>query len=232
MPFDRPPLLSAALCLCLLAAPLASAQQQEGASASAAPASERAESLEAPGEAELKPQLSAEPASPARASAILSLSVEPRGDAVEVSSEAFIAAPAEFAFSVFTDYESQPRFIPALVSVSISEREGNSMVVDQVGTARIGPFSKRARSIKRATLDPSALTARMQSTPESEVASHSALSFSPAPGGCLMRYELHAQTPSWVPQGIAISVAKKQGREQLLLLIKETERRLAAGSPR
>ena len=80
---------------------------------------------------------------PATASAGGDIVVETlrRGEAVEVRAHALLAAPMPLVWSVLTDYERMPRFIPGIARSVVRRRQGNHLLVEHSGDARFLFFS-------------------------------------------------------------------------------------------
>lgn len=55
---------------------------------------------------------------------------------IKVENTIIINTPKEKVFSVVSDFESWPRFIPAYQEVKIVEKEENKMVIERKGTVR------------------------------------------------------------------------------------------------
>lgn len=146
-----------------------------------------------------------------------------------VSAEAFINASPQQALETLADFESHPRFIPALSVSKITQREGDTLRLEQVSRVSAGPlFSRSIRSIKRVEIDRAGLSIASESLPESPSQSRSRLTLSEAPGGCVLRYEASAQSPAWAPNALTERIALSQARDQLSRLLLEIERRKAA----
>ena len=56
-----------------------------------------------------------------------------RGDAIEISASAVIAADPDKAWAILTDYDRYPGFIPDLTSSRVVERDGSRLVIEQQG---------------------------------------------------------------------------------------------------
>jgi ribosome-associated toxin RatA of RatAB toxin-antitoxin module len=69
--------------------------------------------------------------------------LEREGDGFAIEAHALVDAPRSVAWLTLVDYESLQRFVPGMSQSRVLERQGDHLVVRQLGAARFGPFSER-----------------------------------------------------------------------------------------
>ncbi len=82
------------------------------------------------------------------------VNIEKRGDAFIVDSSFEVAVPLRTAWEVLTDFENMEKILSNLSKSTIISRSGNTMVVQQDGTARYGIFSYSFVSEREMKLEP------------------------------------------------------------------------------
>ena len=78
--------------------------------------------------------------------------VERRGDTVVIDVSAEVAVPQAVAWSVLTDYERMPGFIPSLKSSRVVNRQGNVLEVAQAGQTQVLFMSFAFSAVRRIEL--------------------------------------------------------------------------------
>lgn len=78
---------------------------------------------------------------PGRAAEDVIFDVQRSGSRIDVRATGVVAAPITVVWQTLTDYERLPSFIPGLSSSVVASRQGNRLVVDQVGEARFLVFT-------------------------------------------------------------------------------------------
>lgn len=71
----------------------------------------------------------------------LAVEAERGDDGVQVRARAFIAAPVDLIWSVLTDYERLPAFVPGISTSVVRARQGSRLRLEQSGEARFLVFS-------------------------------------------------------------------------------------------
>lgn len=112
-------------------------------------------------------------------------------------------APIAVAWSVLTDFDNMGKFVPNVKESSIKARDGNTLTVEQKGTARFGLLSFPYTSVRRMELDPqkSILSTQVQGSMKKVV---SLMKLSPEASGTRLDYRIEL-----VPSGLASTVMSK-----------------------
>jgi len=64
------------------------------------------------------------------------------------------AVPSSIAWDVLTDFDNMAKWVPNLKESKIISRDGNTMTIEQKGTARFGLLSFPYTSVRKMELDP------------------------------------------------------------------------------
>lgn len=71
----------------------------------------------------------------------VSVQAQRRGSAVQISMQANVKAPWEVIWNTLTDYNRLAEFIPGMTSSRILDKRGNTVTIEQSGSARLWMFS-------------------------------------------------------------------------------------------
>ncbi|MFO1413972.1 MAG: SRPBCC family protein [Burkholderiales bacterium] len=135
-------------------------------------------------------------------------------------------APASLAvtWSVLTDFDNMSKWVPNVKESSIKAKDGNTLTVEQKGTARFGLLSFPYTSVRRMDLDPekSILSTQVQGSMKKVV---SLMKLTPDANGTRLDYRIEI-----VPSGLAASVLSKdflknELTEQFTAIVGEIRRR-------
>jgi len=112
-------------------------------------------------------------------------------------------APLPVAWSVLTDFDNMGKFVPNVKESAVKARDGNTLTVEQKGTARFGLLSFPYTSVRRMELDPqkSILSTQVQGSMKKVV---SLMKLSPEASGTRLDYRIEL-----VPSGLASTVMSK-----------------------
>jgi len=115
----------------------------------------------------------------------------------------FAPVAPSIAWTVLTDFDNMPKWVPNLRESKIVERNGNAVIIEQKGVAKFGLLSFPYTSVRKMHLDP-------QHTIDSTQVSgtmrrqRSLMNVSPEGAGTRLDYKLEIE-----PAGIAASVISK-----------------------
>jgi carbon monoxide dehydrogenase subunit G len=136
----------------------------------------------------------------------------------------YAPAPLAVAWSVLTDFDNMSKWVPNVKESSIKAKDGNTMTVEQRGTARFGLLSFPYTSVRRMDLDPqkSILSTQVQGSMKKVV---SLMKLTPDASGTRLDYRIEI-----VPSGLAASVLSKdflknELTEQFTAIVGEINRR-------
>ena len=173
-------------------------------------------------------------AAPALAAEEVTIEAERRGDAIEVSARALVAATAPLVWQVLTDYERLPGFIPGITKSVVRERRGNRVVVEQTGEARFLVFSF-----------PIEVRFEVNESPPDWIESRAVggnlrrmdgrYDLRPVPGAgnrMELRYRGDIEPSFELPPLVGVAALRGMVEEQFSAMVAEIERRAAAGVPR
>lgn len=108
----------------------------------------------------------------------------------------YVVAPPAIARAVLWDHASYPQFIPRAKSVKVLEQHGNEALVEQVGGE--GPFT--VSFVTRRHREPNRVS---WTTVRGDVKRNDgSWTFTPAPGGTWIAYDVHVVPKQPVPQRI------------------------------
>jgi carbon monoxide dehydrogenase subunit G len=85
---------------------------------------------------------------------IRSLEIEQNADGFVANVVMFAPVPVDLAWTVLTDFDHMPTWVPNVRESRIASRDADSMTVEQRGVARFGPLSFPYTSVRRMQLDP------------------------------------------------------------------------------
>lgn len=112
-------------------------------------------------------------------------------------------APPSVAWSVLTDFDNMGKFVPNVKESAVKARDGNTLTVEQKGTARFGLLSFPYTSVRRMELDPqkTILSTQVQGSMKKVV---SLMKLSPEASGTRLDYRIEL-----IPSGLASTVMSK-----------------------
>jgi hypothetical protein len=112
----------------------------------------------------------------------------------------FAPVPVAIAWDVLTDFEHQPGWVPNLTDSKVVKRDTNSVVVEQSGTAALGPLSVPYVTERRIDMEkPVSITATQLKGSLKRVAS--TIKISADPDGTILTYHIEV-----VPNFLAATV--------------------------
>ncbi len=168
-------------------------------------------------------------AAPCGAAEDVAFHVETNGARIDVRAQAFVAAPPEVAWSTLIDYDGLAKFVPGISSSVVRSRQGDTLLVDQRGEARLLIFSF-----------PIEVRLEVRHSPPDRIASRAVLGnmrrmtglyeIKPdaARGGLLLRYSGEIEPDFELPPFIGLAVLRGTVEEQFGAMVAEIERRAAA----
>jgi carbon monoxide dehydrogenase subunit G len=152
--------------------------------------------------------------------------VEKAGDAFVVDASVELPVPLRLAWNVLTDFDAMASILSNLQSSRIVRREGNTLYVEQQGTAKFGIFSYSFNSMREIRLEPMQhVIARQLTGTASSFASDTALSASAR--GTLVHYHAEIAPGSSVARIFGGPFIRHEVEEQLGAMAAETARRQA-----
>lgn len=115
----------------------------------------------------------------------------------------FSPAPLETAWSVLTDFDNMSKWVPNVKESSVKGKDGNTLTIEQKGTARFGLLSFPYTSVRRMELEPlkSILSTQVQGSMKKVV---SLMKLTPESTGTRLDYRIEL-----IPSGIAATVMSK-----------------------
>lgn len=169
----------------------------------------------------------------ARAVAAVPLAAEPETIQVEVRREAdtayvdaafFVPVPRVVAWSVLTDYERMPVFMPDVNASKVLQRSGNKLRVSQTGTVYFGPIPIPFEYLREVELTPSSAirSVAIGGSVKSGIVETSLLE---APGGTRIVYRSEGVPTLWLPFGLGESFIRKTVKEKITATREEMVRR-------
>jgi ribosome-associated toxin RatA of RatAB toxin-antitoxin module len=78
---------------------------------------------------------------PASATEVTEIQAQRRGSAVQVTTQAVVRAPYELIWKALTDYDRLAEFVPGITSSKVLQRQGNTVTVEQSGSAKLWFFT-------------------------------------------------------------------------------------------
>ena len=161
----------------------------------------------------------------------VTVEAERRGDGIEVRARAVTGAPAPLIWTVLTDYEGLPRFIPGLSRSAVRERQGNRVVIDQAGEARFLIFSFPIEVRLEVTESPPAsISSRAVSGNLKRMSGRYDIEPDPGRGGFILVYGGLIEPEFDLPPLVGVAALRGMVEEQFRAMVEEIERRSAAGS--
>lgn len=153
------------------------------------------------------------------------------GAAVIVEAFEDIEATPQQAWAVLTDYEDLARFIPDMTESRIISRTGNTVVVEQKGSASLFLLSRPVQVRLEIVESPYEwVTSRAVSGSFKEMAGRYELK--PQGGGMLrFTYTGRIVPDFWVPDFIEAAAVKRSITRQFSAMMKEIRRRADEGKP-
>lgn len=160
----------------------------------------------------------------------LVVEAERRGEAVEVRARATIAAPMPLVWRVLTDYEDLPRFIPGIAKSIVRQHNGNRLLVDHSGEARLLFFSIPIEVTLEVTESPfDWIASRAVGGNVRRMNARYDLSAGNASGTVVLRYYGLIEPDFALPPLIGVVAMRLMVEEQFAAMVGEIERRAAAG---
>jgi ribosome-associated toxin RatA of RatAB toxin-antitoxin module len=154
----------------------------------------------------------------------LAIEVERTGERFSVRARATLAAPAELAWQVLTDYENLPRFIPGLSHSAVQLRGANRVLLEQKGEARFLVFSfpievrLEVRESPHAWISSHAVAGNLKRM-------HGRYELQPDAAGVRLRYTGELEPDFELPALIGPYVLRTMVEEQFAAMVAEIERR-------
>ena len=159
----------------------------------------------------------------------LLVEVERRGDGVEVRARAVVSSPVALIWQVLTDYERLPRFIPGIAKSAVRERQGNRVLLEQSGEARLLLFSFPIEVTLEVIERPAQwISSRAVSGNVRRMIGRYELNADAGRPGVLLRYYGLIEPDFDLPQFIAAAALRIMAEEQFVAMVAEIERRAAA----
>jgi hypothetical protein len=112
----------------------------------------------------------------------------------------FAPVPVAVAWDVLTDFEHQPGWVPNLSDSKVVKREANSVIVQQSGTAALGPLSVPYVTERRIDMD-KPVTIKAVQLKGSLKRVESTINISSDPNGTILTYHIEV-----VPNFLAATV--------------------------
>lgn len=154
----------------------------------------------------------------------IDVQVEKRGDLIVIDVKAPVAASAQQAWAVLTDYEHMASFMSNVKTSSVLRRQGDMLEVSQTGETRVMLFTfsfDAVRSVEllalreiRSHLIKGSFRSYESTTRLVELAS-----------GTLIEHHGEYRPTAWLPPVIGPSIIESQTREQYREFIAEIQRR-------
>jgi len=155
--------------------------------------------------------------------------VQRSGARIDVRASALVSAPIAIVWSTLTDYERLPQFIPGMSSSVVAARQGNRLVVDQVGEARFLFFALPIDVRLEVTQSPPDWVAsRAVRGNVRRMTGHYDLHADPARGTVLVRYYGDIEPDFDLPPLVGLAALRSTVEAQFNALLEEIERRAAA----
>lgn len=134
---------------------------------------------------------------------VRSFDVTQKDDTFVATIVMYSPAPPATAWSVLTDFDNMSKWVPNVKESAVKSRDGNTLTVEQRGTARFGLLSFPYTSVRRLELDPqkSILSTQIQGSMKKVV---SLMKLTPEASGTRLDYRLEL-----IPSGIAATVMSK-----------------------
>ena len=157
----------------------------------------------------------------------VSVTTAREGDAVRVQAQAIVHAPREVIWQTLTDYENLPRFVPGMEKSRVLRREGNAVVVEQVGRTSFLFFSFPLHLIVRAEeAEPRRLHIRLVSGNLRQLDSvYRIESIEGRDQHFLLRWTAVMEADLPVPLFVAVRLVRMDAQEQFAGIVAEIERR-------
>jgi len=157
-------------------------------------------------------------------SPIRSIEVVRAADAYVADLTMFAPVPGGLAWTVLTDFEHQPEWVPNLRESKVIESDGNTLTIEQRGVAKFGIASFPYVSVRQIVLEPER-TVRAKQLKGSLRRVESLMTLSPDGNGTQLQYHLEM-----VPTGLASAVLSEdflrhELTEQFSAIIAEMVRR-------
>ncbi len=159
----------------------------------------------------------------------LSVEAERRGEGVEVRARAFLAAPQALVWSVLTDYEHLPAFVPGIAKSVVRERQGSRLRLEQTGEARFLIFSFPIDVQLEVTESaPDWVVSRAVAGNLRRMNGRYDLKPEPARGGVLLSYAGVIEPNFDLPPLVGTAALRHMAEEQFRAMVAEIERRALA----
>lgn len=146
------------------------------------------------------------------------------GDAFIIDAVFIAPVPAREAWAVLTDFDAMSQFVPDLESSRITSRSGTRLTLEQHGTARWGPFTRKFHTVREVDLLPfERVTSR---TVGGTLRRADTLTqFTAVNGGTEIRYHMELMTDAPLPDFAIESFLRAEVRQQFGALLQEIRRR-------
>ena len=137
-------------------------------------------------------------------SPVRSFDIQQKEDTYVANLVMFADVPPPVAWKVLTDFENMEKWVPNVKESTIKAQDGNTLTVEQKGTARFGLLSFPYTSVRRMQLEPeqSILSTQVQGSMKKLV---SLMKLSPEGAGTRLDYRIEL-----VPSGLAATVMSKE----------------------
>jgi ribosome-associated toxin RatA of RatAB toxin-antitoxin module len=155
--------------------------------------------------------------------------VEREGASINVRASAIVHADRATVWRTLVDYGHLPDFIPDMQTSELLERQGNDLLVRQVGRAGLGPFSQTfsvtlaVRESPMREIDAQAIGGDFERFRSSYV-----ISAVDGAGGTRIDFVASIESKAVVPPLIGLPVMRMVMRRQFDALLAEAERRAAS----
>ena len=150
--------------------------------------------------------------------------VEKRGDAFIIDSSFELPVPLATAWEVFTDFDNMERFLTHLKSSTITARSGDTLIVRQEGSQRVGFLSFDFFSERQVKLEPQkkVYVRQLSGTLQRYI---SELTLTPKGGATLVRYHAELTLDSGFGRAFGAPFIESQTEDQFEAMYAEMLRR-------
>jgi ribosome-associated toxin RatA of RatAB toxin-antitoxin module len=142
------------------------------------------------------------------------VSVEQANGVYDVRARFIVPQAPSVAFSVLTDFEQIPRFMPDVKSSIVRERTSERVIVEQEAVARMMMFSKRIYLLLDVRTDDQRICFR-DSSGRSFTTYEGTWQLSPDDGGTIVRYDLRAVPTFDVPAFLLTRLLKRDATQMI-----------------
>lgn len=155
--------------------------------------------------------------------------VQRQGDRFSVEADLHAPVASATAWAVLVDFEHMPSYQPELRSSTVTERQGQHLVVRQTGVMRYGPFSSDVESVRELQLQPPRLI-RAHGIGGQLKQMDSVTTVDAEPGGTHLNYRAQVEPGFWFPPLVGPAMVQEQTARQFSALVREMLRREETGA--